>query len=105
MAQIANGTHISKLDRPFCFGLMMFRIPHNFHGRLWKLEDTDVTHDTGLIGAREVAVTVKITVDQPIMAIPYTRYAAADRKHLMTTGLKDPYGKECTYHVVPFVAY
>lgn len=78
VTQIQNGTHVNKADQPFRFGLMMFRIPHNFHGRLWKLEETDITYDTGLISGREVAVTVKITVDQPIMVIPYTRFVSVD---------------------------
>ncbi|GMH35385.1 hypothetical protein BSKO_03253 [Bryopsis sp. KO-2023] len=70
--QISHGTYVAKGEREFSYGLVLFRTSSGRHGRLWELEDSDLMHDTGLTAAKEVAITIRITPKQPLLAIPYT---------------------------------
>ena len=52
-------------------GFIVFGAAGNHNGRMWTPAGENVLHDTGLQGARELSLSIKLQPDQALVVIPY----------------------------------
>lgn len=68
---LRNGRHIPKLQRVEKVGFMVFSAAGNHHGRIWTPAGQHLLHDTGLQGARELSLSIKLQTDRALIVVPY----------------------------------
>lgn len=68
---LRNGRHVPKAQRMERVGFIVFGAAGNHNGRMWTPAGENVLHDTGLQGARELSLSIKLQPDQALVVIPY----------------------------------
>lgn len=73
---LRNGRHVPKLQRVEQIGFMVFSAIRNHHGRIWTPAGEQLLHDTGLQGARELSLSIRLQPDRALIVVPYCHLPA-----------------------------
>lgn len=68
---IRHGRHVPKTQRLEKVGFMVFSNNSSQQMRIWTPSGEDLIHDTGLQGARELSVSIKLQPDKSLVVVPY----------------------------------